>query len=76
MIICQVVHQVLVQKVDHLHHRINNNMSIVCSTSNLNNMDKSTPTNYQLVFPKIPSESSIGANNPFVMNIHSAIIPF
>jgi hypothetical protein len=75
MIICQVVHQVLVQKVDHLHHRINNNMSIVCSTSNLNNIDKSTPTNYQLVFPKIPTETSIGANNPFVMNIHSAIIP-
>jgi hypothetical protein len=50
-------------------------MSIVCSTSNLNNMDKGTPTNYQLVFPLIPSESSIAANNPFVMNIHSAMIP-
>ena len=50
-------------------------MSIVCSNSNLNNIDKSTPTNYQLVFPKIPTESNIGANNPFVMNIHSAIIP-
>lgn len=50
-------------------------MSIVCSTSNLNNIDKGTPTNYQLIFPLIPSETSIGANNPFVMNIHSAMLP-
>ena len=50
-------------------------MSIVCSTSNLNNIDKSTPTNYQLIFPKIPTETTIAANNPFVMNIHSAIVP-
>jgi hypothetical protein len=50
-------------------------MSIVCSTSNLNNIDKATPTNYQLVFPLIPTESSIASNNPFVMNIFSAVIP-
>jgi hypothetical protein len=48
---------------------------ITCSTSNLTNIDKATPTNYQLIFPLIPTETSIGANNPFVMNIHSAIIP-
>lgn len=48
---------------------------ITCSQSNLNSIDKSTPTNYQLVFPKIPTETSISANNPFVMNIHSAILP-
>ena len=48
---------------------------ITCSQSNLNNIDKSTPTNYQLIFPVIPTETSIGANNPFVMNIHSAILP-
>jgi hypothetical protein len=48
---------------------------IVCNNSNLNNFDKATPTNYQLVFPKIPTESTITANNPFVMNIFSAVIP-
>lgn len=50
-------------------------MTIVCNSSNLNNIDKATPTNYQLVFPLIPTETTIGANNPFVMNIHSAILP-
>lgn len=48
---------------------------ITCNSSNLNSIDKATPTNYQLIFPKIPSESTIGANNPFIMNIHSAILP-
>lgn len=51
---------------------------IICNSSGLdnnNNMDKATPTNYQLVFPLIPTETSIGANNPFVMNIHTAILP-
>jgi hypothetical protein len=38
-------------------------------------MDKATPTNYQLIFPLIPTETTIGANNPFIMNIFSAIIP-
>lgn len=50
-------------------------MAITCSNSNFSNFDKASPTNYQLVFPKIPTESTIGANNPFVMNIHSAILP-
>jgi hypothetical protein len=50
-------------------------MPIVCTTSNLNSMDKSTPTNYQLIFPLIPNETSIAANNPFVMNIHTAMLP-
>lgn len=48
---------------------------ITCSESNLNNIDKATPTNYRLVFPLIPTEETIGANNPFVMNIFSAILP-
>ena len=50
-------------------------MTIVCNSSNLNSIDKATPTNYQLIFPLIPTEKTIGANNPFVMNIHSAILP-
>lgn len=48
---------------------------ITCNNSNLQNMDKATPTNYQLIFPLIPTETTIGANNPFVMNIFSAILP-
>ena len=48
---------------------------ITCNSSNLNNMDKATPTNYRLIFPVIPTETSFSANNPFVMNIFSAIIP-
>lgn len=48
---------------------------ITCNTSNLSNMDKATPTNYQLIFPLIPQQTTIGANNPFIMNIFSAIIP-
>jgi len=48
---------------------------ITCNQSNLNSIDKSTPTNYRLIFPLIPTETNIGANNPFVMNIHSVIIP-
>lgn len=48
---------------------------ITCNSSNLSNMDKATPTNYQLIFPLIPEQTSISANNPFVMNIFSAVIP-
>jgi len=48
---------------------------ITCNSSNLQNMDKATPTNYRLIFPVIPTETSISANNPFIMNIHSAILP-
>lgn len=50
-------------------------MTITCNSSNLNNIDKATPTNYQLIFPLIPTEETIGANNPFVMNIFSAVLP-
>jgi hypothetical protein len=48
---------------------------ITCNSSNLANMDKSTPTNYRLIFPIIPTETTISANNPFIMNIFSAILP-
>lgn len=48
---------------------------ITCSQSNLNSIDKSSPSNYKLVFPKIPTETSVSVNNPFIMNIHSAILP-
>lgn len=50
-------------------------MTITCNSSNMNNFDKGSPSNYQLIFPLIPTEDNISANNPFVMNIHSAILP-
>jgi hypothetical protein len=50
-------------------------MTITCGQSGLTNIDKATPTNFQLIFPKLPTEETISANNPFVMNIFSAVIP-
>lgn len=48
---------------------------ITCGQSNLTNIDKASPTNFQLIFPLLPTEESISANNPFVLNIFSAVIP-
>lgn len=45
------------------------------SCSNLDTIDKGTPNNFQLIFPLIPTEDSISANNPFIMNIFSAVVP-
>ena len=50
-------------------------MTISCGQSPINSIDKATPTNFQLIFPKLPTEDSISANNPFIMNIFSAVIP-
>jgi hypothetical protein len=50
-------------------------MTITCGQSGLTTIDKATPTNFQLIFPKLPTEESISANNPFIMNIFSAVIP-
>lgn len=49
-------------------------MAITCGSSGFN-LDKLTPTNFQLIFPKLPTESTITANNPLIMNIFSAVIP-
>jgi hypothetical protein len=48
---------------------------ISCGQSGINSIDKLTPTNFQLIFPKLPTENTITANNPLVMNIFSAVIP-
>jgi len=50
-------------------------MAITCGQSGLTNIDKATPTNFQLIFPVLPTENQISVNNPFVMNIFSAVIP-
>jgi len=39
------------------------------------NLNKSTATNFHLVFPKIPSETTITANRPLTLNIFGTIIP-
>lgn len=50
-------------------------MAIVCADSGLVNLDKATPTNYQLVFPVIPTEDNINALNPLTLNIFSTVLP-
>jgi len=40
-----------------------------------NSLNKSSPTNYQLIFPLIPNESTISASNPLMLNIFSSVIP-
>ena len=49
-------------------------MPVLCGSSNFN-IDKGTPSNFRLIFPLIPENTTISANNPFIMNIHSVIIP-
>lgn len=39
------------------------------------NLNKTTATNFQLVFPKIPTETSILANRPLTLNIYGTVIP-
>lgn len=39
------------------------------------NLNKSTATNFVLAFPKIPTETTITANQPLTLNIFNTIIP-
>lgn len=39
------------------------------------NLDKSGPSNFQLVFPKLPTETTLGATHELTLNIHGTIIP-
>lgn len=50
-------------------------MALVCAESGLVNLDKATPSNYQLLFAKIPTEPSITSANPLILNIFSTVIP-
>lgn len=38
-------------------------------------VNKSNPSNFELVFPKIPTESSISASEELTLNIYGSIIP-
>ena len=39
------------------------------------NLDKSSPANFQLVFPKLPTETTLGATDELTLNIFGTIIP-
>jgi hypothetical protein len=39
------------------------------------NLDKSQPSNFSLVFPKLPTEATLGATDELTLNIHGTIIP-
>lgn len=38
-------------------------------------VNKSSPTNFELVFPKIPTESTISASEELTLNIYGSVIP-
>jgi hypothetical protein len=41
----------------------------------LQNLNKSTSSNFELVFPKIPTEPDLRAMSGLTLNIHSTVIP-
>lgn len=40
-----------------------------------NNINKSNPTNYRLVFPLLPAEITLTANKPLTLNIFGSVVP-
>jgi hypothetical protein len=38
-------------------------------------LNKATPTNFELIFPLIPDQTGIAANTELILNIHSVILP-
>jgi hypothetical protein len=38
-------------------------------------LNKATPTNFELIFPLIPPQTGIAANTELILNIHSVILP-
>lgn len=39
------------------------------------NLDQSTPSNFNLVIPKVPTESELSASNELILNVFSSPIP-
>lgn len=39
------------------------------------NLNKSTATNFQLAFPMIPTEETLAANKPLILNVFGTVIP-
>ena len=50
-------------------------MPLVCADSGLVNLGKATPSNYELIIPKIPTEDRISDVNPLILNIFSTVVP-
>jgi len=38
-------------------------------------LNKATPTNFELIFPLIPAQTGLGANSELILNIHSVVLP-
>jgi len=38
-------------------------------------IDKATPTNFELVFPLLPQQLTLGANNELLLNIQGVVMP-
>lgn len=38
-------------------------------------LNKSTPSNYRLVFPMLPNQTTLGASEELILNIHSTVLP-
>jgi hypothetical protein len=38
-------------------------------------LNRATPTNFEMVFPLLPPQTGIEANKEFTLNIHGAILP-
>ncbi len=41
----------------------------------ITNLNKTSPANYQLVFPKLPFQDSIESSNQLTLNIYNTLIP-
>ena len=46
----------------------------LCGDANIS-LNKAAPTNFMLSFPVLPSQSTISASVPLVLNIFSAVVP-
>jgi hypothetical protein len=45
---------------------------MTCETTNIN---IATPANFRLVFPKLPQQSTLAANNELILNTYGVILP-
>lgn len=45
---------------------------MTCAPTNIN---IATPANFRLVFPKLPQQTSLAANNELILNTHGVILP-
>ena len=46
----------------------------LCGSNNIS-LNKASPTNFKLVFPLLPTQTTLHGSDPLVLNIYSAVIP-